>query len=583
MILSAEIQPLTDFVTGEEIQTLNVVTYNYEGICPQTGEKLLLPRTLLAEKVALTLSRQLHLNGFYTKKGKMLGILVVRDKEANLGVIKAFSGFLNGEKNLQGWVGQISGYNLISLAENLTLKQLETIKDEIISLQNLTIRQDYDRLKDEYQRQWQELKAIHGHNKEMRDKKRFYYQNSSEIAELILVITLSFSFTIQEKQTNNRLIYNLLLNIHPQNKLYQLEQESRRDDWERRRLKHRWQEILKPLEDQINHANQQIVQLKQQRKELSKHLQAQMQTAYTLTNFAGNSLSIGSLLGKPFIPTGTGDCCAPKLLHYAATHNLQPLAMAEFWWGESSPNGERQEGNFYPPCLDRCQPLMGFLLSGLPNTSTLHQSSSPPIIYEDEYLVVVNKPSGLLSVSGRGSHNFYSVESYFRQISTAKSNFQITTVHRLDQDTSGILILAKTKDCYINLSQQFAQRRIKKVYETIVNGIVIKDKGTIDLPLWSNPEKRPYQEVNYQYGKPSLTDFRVLERYKNTTRLELNPLTGRTHQLRVHCLRGLGYGIKGDRLYGDDGQDRLYLHAREIIFTHPISQKEICLSTDTPF
>ncbi|BAQ66255.1 RluA family pseudouridine synthase [Geminocystis sp. NIES-3709] len=580
-----EIYPLTDFVTKEEIKETDTVTYYYEGICPKTGDNLRLPRTILAEKVALSLCRQLKKTSFQTVKGKMLGVLIVKDSFGKLAVIKAFSGLLNGKKQVDGWVSQISGDSMIALAENLTLKQLDDIKQEILTLESLPLRHDYQQISPEYQRQYKNLKVIHRQRKEIRDKNRFFYKNISKTPELVFGIVSLFCLSLSQRRKDAKFFYYLLLEFDLSFQLYRLQQDSRRDDWERRILKRQWEEKLLPLEIEINQTNEKIQQLKQQRKKLSQQLQAQMQTAYTLTNFSGDSLSIGSLLGKAFIPTGTGDCCTPKLLHYASTNHLQPVAMAEFWWGESSPNGERVEGHFYPACVDRCQPLMGFLLSGLPTFRAVNREESIPVIYEDEWVLVVDKPSGLLSVSGRGSHNFESVESRFRQITTAKSNFQFTTVHRLDQDTSGILILAKTQDTYINLSQQFAQRQVKKIYEAILNGVVSTPEGIINLPLWSNPLTRPRQEVNYLHGKSSITHFQMMKLENGETRLQLKPVTGRTHQLRVHCLQGLGFPIKGDRLYGNsqDNNIRLHLHAREITFIHPHTQQSLHLKTITPF
>lgn len=587
------LHPLTDFLSSAEIEKKEIVTYYYQGICPKTGITLKLPRTILVEKIALNLCRQLKEVNFYTVKGKMLGVLIVKDSQGKLGVIKAFSGLLNGKKEVNGWVSQISSNSVIALAENLTIKQLDDIKYEILTLQNLPIREEYLKLIAEYENQWQELKAIHRQRKEIRDKKRILFTDTLENPEIIVGLVTQFLFklfhrpypSLKGDSKDAKFFYQLLLEFDINKKFYNLQQESRRDDWERRTLKHQWQEKLSPLMEIINTANVKIQQLKQQRKELSKQLQAQMQTAYTITNFTGDSLSVGKLLGKTFIPTGTGDCCAPKLLHHAATNNLQPVAMAEFWWGENSPNGEKVEGNFYPACVERCQPLMGFLLSGLPTFTNLKTQESIPIIYEDESLLIVNKPSGLLSVSGRGSHNFDSVISRFRQIFRDNCNYQLTTVHRLDQDTSGILILAKTKESYLNLSQQFAQRQVKKVYEAVLDDFISQSEGMIDLPLWANPLTRPRQEVNYDHGKPSITYFQVMDRKNGETRLQLKPITGRTHQLRVHCAEGLGTAIKGDRFYGksEDNSVRLYLHACEITFVHPQQQKTIHLRTETPF
>jgi tRNA pseudouridine32 synthase/23S rRNA pseudouridine746 synthase len=553
-VLKKILHPLTDFVTETEISSPEIITYYYQGICPQTGTTLKLPRTVLAEKVAVSLSQKLTRSGWQIEKGKMLGVLIVENQEGKLGVIKAFSGCFAGEKELTGWVKQIPGYSVIAMAEKLTLQKLDELKQQLIDLQKLPIREEYQQLKEKFAQEKQELRAIHRQRKQSRDLQR--QQLPDNLTEIELTETI-----------------------------HQLQQESRRDDWERRKFHHEWKEKLQPLEVGITKADQQIQQLKQERKEVSRQLQAQMQTAYTLTNFAGDSLSIGKLMGRTFIPTGTGDCSAPKLLHHCATNKLKPLAMAEVWWGETSPNGDKVAETFYPACEERCQPLMGFLLSGLPTPSKIDRHFSIPIIYEDDCLLAVNKPCGLLSVSGRGSDNFDSVVSRFRQIATAKSNIHLKAIHRLDQDTSGILLLAKNEQIYKNIAQQFEQRQVQKVYEAIVNGIVEQPEGIIDLPLWGNPQARPRQEVNYEQGKPSVSNYRVLAREGKTTRLEFMPVTGRTHQLRVHALVGLGFALKGDRLYGNrsNNDDRLYLHAREIFFTHPLSQKIIHLQTQTPF
>lgn len=555
MNLEIILHSLTDFVSEKDIFQDDKVTYYYEGVCPKTKKKLRLPRTILAEKIALNLCAELDRNNLTLPKGKMLGVLIVKDNRGKIGVIKAFSGFWRGKKEVKGWVGQIPADSVIAMAEKLTLKQLDEIKMEILSLKNLPIRAEYQELEAKFRQELQELKEIHRQRKQVRDEVR------------------------------KELKMKTVINGSKEDILKGLEQESRKDDWERRKLKQYWQEILQPLKRNIDLAERKIQGLKKQRKELSRQLQAQMQMAYSVTNFAGESLSVGSVLGRDFIPTGTGDCCAPKLLHYAATHDLMPVAMAEVWWGETSANGERVNGEFYPACELRCQPLMGFLLSGLPSSTVNRVWEAIPIVYEDDYLLVVNKPSGLLSVSGRGIDKFDSVESRFREIATAKSNFHFKTVHRLDQDTSGILILAKDEGSYVRMSQFFAGGGVKKVYEAIVEGDVGEDEGVIDLPLWGNPLFRPRQEVCFRRGKPSVTYFRVMERGENHTRLQLMPVTGRTHQLRVHCLLGLGRAIRGDRIYGkvnENGQ-RLCLHAREIVFPHPQTEETITLKTITPF
>ena len=364
--------------------------------------------------------------------------------------------------------------------------------------------------------------------------------------------------------------------------LKKLDDQSRQDGRERRHFKRQRDAELQPLKASIEQANSRIQQLKQQRKEVSRQLQAQMHAHYSLTNFAGKSLSLQQLMPSGSMPTGTGDCCAPKLLHYAATHHLKPLAMAEFWYGADSISEHKIQGEFYGACLERCQPLMGFLLSGLPQKKAIVPIIQPlPILYEDLWLIVVNKPSGLLSVPGRYGDVQDSVLSRLRHL--LPDGESLMAVHRLDQDTSGILVLARDRQTYRHLSQQFQQRQVHKIYEAMLNGAVAQDQGVIDLPLWGDPQNRPVQTVDRQRGKPSVTHFKVLVRTGNLTRMEFSPVTGRTHQIRVHAVAGLGVSIVGDRLYGKGSGDRLCLHARELSFEHPQSEQTLRLTLETPF
>lgn len=275
-------------------------------------------------------------------------------------------------------------------------------------------------------------------------------------------------------------------------------------------------------------------------------------------------------------PSGAGECCAPKLLQYALTHGLKPLELAEFWIGAPSRTEIRREGVFYAPCSGKCMPILKHMLQGL-NDLKIHNlrrqndnlKEQIKILYEDEYLMVINKPAGLLSVQGKNDEP--SVETYLN----AKP------VHRLDQDTSGLLVLAKTPEIYKTLQSYFQRRDIKKRYEAIIQGDgtnTLADEGMIDLPLLPNPYDRPRQMVNIEHGKTAITKYRVRERRSDGSILiDLYPLTGRTHQLRVHASHpdGLNAPIQGDRLYGGLPADRLMLHAAEITFIHPIYLSEL--------
>lgn len=282
----------------------------------------------------------------------------------------------------------------------------------------------------------------------------------------------------------------------------------------------------------------------------------------------------------PLPPGGTGDCCAPKLLQYAYQQGLKPVCMAEFWWGATTKEEIRQHLNYYPACRGKCKPILTWMLEGLevdPNPELLGFAHlDPKNVYEDEYIVVVDKPSGLLSTPGRIED--YSVETLMRQRYP-----EAVIAHRLDMGTSGLLIVAKTLEAYRPLQEQFIKHQVKKKYVAKVeDGRCKKEevRGTISLPLRPDPMNRPRQMVDMEHGKRAVTDYEFL----SDDLVALYPQTGRTHQLRIHCAHpdGLGRPIVGDELYGTKG-DRLMLHASEIWFRHPITGQEMHLASSPPF
>lgn len=293
-------------------------------------------------------------------------------------------------------------------------------------------------------------------------------------------------------------------------------------------------------------------------------------------------------------PSGAGECCAPKLLQYALTHGLKPIALAEFWIGAPSRTEIRKEGVFYAPCSGRCVPILRHMLQGIDVMIYPHHEAAQAlceqieVIYEDEYLMVVNKPAGLLSVPGKGDEP--SVESYMSHQLSASTHpsAYIRATHRLDQDTSGLLVLAKQPEIYKTLQAYFQRRDVLKRYVAVVKGerLNAKDEGIINLPLLPNPYDRPRQMVDRQHGKPALTRYLVRERRADGSAIvDLYPLTGRTHQLRVHAAHpdGLNAPIQGDRLYGGLPAPRLMLHAAEIAFIHPVylSELSFCASSSS--
>ena len=350
----------------------------------------------------------------------------------------------------------------------------------------------------------------------------------------------------------------------------------------------------KMAETEINKGqNQTANPLPLQRKVMSERLQTWLFHQYQFLNAQGETKDLvdvwqdyhcSARIRKkyPLPPGGTGDCCAPKLLQYAYTQQLKPLCMAEFWWGPSPKSEIRHHGEFYPACRGKCKPVLTWMLQGLdvdPDPEIAGKSDlEPGIIWEDEVMAVLNKPSGMLSVPGKIGQ--YSVVSW------AKEHWPASIIaHRLDMWTSGIILVAKAKEAYLSLQEQFTNHTVKKKYLAIVEGVPEKEHGIIDLPLLNDPMNRPRQTVDYERGKRAITEYRVLQSsLERRSLLALWPHTGRTHQLRMHCAHkdGLGCPIVGDELYGRKA-DRLYLQAQAITFVHPTTEKRMHFDLPYPF
>ena len=354
-------------------------------------------------------------------------------------------------------------------------------------------------------------------------------------------------------------------------------------------------------------------------KSKSQRLQQLLFAGYRLTNGLGETKNLLEIFAgeKPIIPaeewfskgalnaekpsavhqppSGAGECCAPKLLQYALRNGMKPFALAEFWVGAPGKTEIRQEGCFYPPCSGRCVPILRHMLRGIDVLPAPEEQQSEAlcknidILFEDEVLLVVNKPAGLLSVPGKT--DAYSVEKY---LSEQRGGAPIQAAHRLDQDTSGILVLAKTAEVYKQLQSYFQRRDILKRYEAVLEPIptehTFHSEGTISLPLLPNPYDRPRQMVSLEHGKPAITKYVLRHQLSDGSWfVDFYPLTGRTHQLRVHAAhpQGLNAPIVGDRLYGKQtspgSPQRLLLHAAEIAFVHPVTSEEMHFAVPSHF
>lgn len=364
--------------------------------------------------------------------------------------------------------------------------------------------------------------------------------------------------------------------------------ESQHQKAEFKRLEKDWNNRITDLQREVGTFTTEIEALKAERKTRSAALQQMLFEQFELLNARGECQNLCLLFEQTVQktpPAGAGECAAPKLLQYAYRNRLKPLAMAEFWWGNSPKAEIRQHGYYYPACKGKCEPILTHMLKGLkvernPLLSTSASLASLEIVFEDEWLVIVNKPEGLLTVPGKSEED--SVYNWMKARYPEATGPLI--VHRLDMATSGLLVMAKSKEVHKRLQAQFASRTVKKRYIALLDGIIAGDEGTIDLPLCLNPLDRPRQVVDEELGKKAITQYRVVERSNDRTRIAFCPLTGRTHQLRVHAAHplGLNCAIVGDELYGRKAE-RLYLHAEYLEFKHPVSEEIVCAERRASF
>lgn len=320
------------------------------------------------------------------------------------------------------------------------------------------------------------------------------------------------------------------------------------------------------------------------RKQLSQQLMRQIHALYRITNFRGETCALSTFFPTGGIATGVGDCCAPKLLQYAARAGLRPIGLSEFFYGKSNPSATRQHGHFYPACAEKCRPILGFMLCGLEVADASRERPPLHIVYADDDIVVVNKPSGLLSVPGKGPENQDCVTVRIQEIFPDCPPHP--EVHRLDMDTSGLLVLARNRDAQRELSRQFHDRETSKKYIALLEGTLDRTEGVIQLAFRLDVDHRPRQIYDPIHGKLGITRWKSVGAEAGKTRVEFQPITGRTHQLRVHAAseHGLATPIVGDRLYGTGtAPGQLQLHACELCFKHPASGRKMRFASAPAF
>lgn len=488
------------------------------------------------------------------QEGKMFGVLIVRTPEKHIGYLAAFSGNLAGSNHHSFFVPPV--YDM--LQPDGFFRQ----EEKNISAINLQIK------KTENSSLYLEMKN------ELNAAKQYA---AAAIAQYKEALKKAKSERDERRKSG----------ISPEEETL-LIRESQHQKASFKRKEKELQNFIKEKQDKVRQIEETICLLKQERKKRSAALQEKLFGQFRMLNAKGERKDLCELFKSTpqgFPPSGAGECALPKLLQYAYSSDLTPLAMGEFWWGMSPKDEIRHHGHFYPSCKGKCEPILRHMLIGLdiennPLEDNIHQHTPLDILYEDDSLLVVNKPAGMLSVPGKND-----LDSIFQRLRILYPHATgPIIVHRLDMATSGLLLAAKTKEVHQKLQALFEERKIKKRYTALLEGELSFTHGTISLPLCLNPLDRPRQMVDFTHGKEAVTYYETMGYENGKTRVYFYPLTGRTHQLRVHAAhsQGLNHPIVGDELYGWKS-DRLYLHAAELEFLHPVTQKIIHITKEADF
>ena len=487
-------------------------------------------------------------------KGKMFGVLIVRTSNGQTGYLAAFSGNLCGSNSHSFFVPPV--YDLLKPDGFFKIEeeQISAINHQIGQLQNcdryLELQQKMERETASSQQALSEARKVLKAAKEKREQRRLHRPNENEQAAMI--------------------------------------RESQYQKAEFKRLERYWKEQISEIKTELESFSSQIEALKAERRNRSAALQQKLFQQFNFLNAKGETKNLCAIFEETVQktpPAGAGECAATKLLQYAYLSGLSPIAMAEFWWGESPKTEIRHHGYYYPSCRGKCEPILRHMLQGLdvepaPSERYSLSQNMPEILFEDQWLLVLHKPEGVLSVPGKSEEQ--SIYSLLRARYPEATGPLV--VHRLDMATSGLLLAAKTQEVHRHLQAQFENRSIKKRYIALLDGILPEEEGVIDLPICPDYLDRPRQMVNEELGKTAITRYRVMDRKNGQTRIAFFPLTGRTHQLRVHAAHPLGLNcpIVGDELYGRKAE-RLYLHAEYLEFIHPVSGQRMVIEKKAEF
>jgi tRNA pseudouridine32 synthase/23S rRNA pseudouridine746 synthase len=493
-----------------------------------------------------------------TEEGKMFGVIVVQNEVGDIGYLSAFSGQMADKSN--HFVPALFDLNTSSFfqsgqteinAVNKTLSVLESIPNLAVLRSGLAEQENLAKAEIEKYRQ----QIISG--RKIR----------------------------KEKRTGGLAAYS---DDDYQTLLAQLAKQSVAEKNQLKSLTEGWYLKLEKIRHTLSEITDEIDVLKNKRKQLSHDLQQRLFEQYSFLNAEGERETLLSLFeptaqGRP--PAAAGDCAGPKLLQYAYQHKMKPLAIAEFWWGASPKSEIRHHGQFYGACQGKCKPILTHMLKGLEVEANLllnnlGKDKQIEFVYQDDVMAVINKPPELLSVPGKQIQDC--VYTRLRTLFPEATGPLI--VHRLDMSTSGLMVIALNKQVHKKLQQQFIGRTVKKRYVAILDGLIEQQSGLIDLPLRVDLDDRPRQLVCYDYGKTAQTKWEVIAIEKSRSKVYFYPITGRTHQLRVHSAHnsGLSIPILGDDLYGKKAC-RLHLHAETLELEHPKTKKRMVFQTDPTF
>ncbi|NQX85524.1 MAG: RluA family pseudouridine synthase [Flavobacteriaceae bacterium] len=493
--------------------------------------------------------------------GKMFGVMIVKTKAGELGYLAAFSGKLGERNYIDGFVPPI--YNVLNKEGfykkgEVYLNELNARITELEENTNIVLaKQNIAQLELDYEAALKVFKATSKLEKAKRNQQR-------ETAKDVLPVCQ----------------YNALLEDLKKQSIYY--------HFRLRDLKKEWVSKIEHANRELDGMLEPIEALKLERRSVSSSLQRRLHQCYQFLNGRGELKDLLVIFDETNLlhpPAGSGECAAPKLFQYAYEHNMKPICMAEFWWGVSPKSEIRKHKQFYPSCRGKCEPILGHMMQGLdvednPMKQFVTYDGDLEVLYEDDYLLLVNKPHEFLSVPGKTiSESVYTkMKSY---LPDAKGPL---LVHRLDMSTSGILLVAKNEKTHKNLQKQFINRTVKKRYVALLNGDINVKSGYVELPLRVDFNHRPRQLVCYEHGKSAKTRFDVISKVDGKTRVYFYPISGRTHQLRVHAAHqnGLDTPIVGDDLYGVKGE-RLHLHAECLEFEHPVKRERMRITCDVPF